>query len=70
MTTYNITVNETEKATTTSFDAMCAFIENITDVTSWNLDMDEDGVETNLRGSGINARYSFSECKITYRMGR
>jgi len=70
MTTYTITVNDTETATTTNFDTMIAFIDSIRGIDSWNLDYTENGRTLNMASRGINASANFSECVRTSRMGR
>ena len=70
MTTYTITVNDTETATTTNFDTMIAFIDSIRGIDSWNLDYTENGRTLNMANRGINAYANFSECVKTSRMGR
>tara|TARA_R110000868_G_scaffold112527_2_gene303014 strand:+ start:28009 stop:28221 length:213 start_codon:yes stop_codon:yes gene_type:complete len=70
MTTYNITVNKTEKATTTSFEAMKAFIKSFSGECNWSVDYIENNEVLNLKASGMNSRATFSECLISFRFGR
>ena len=71
MTTYKITVNETETATTSNFDTMFAFVDSIRGINSWSLEIVEDGKLSSLGNSHpINAGANFYYCVETCRMGR
>ena len=70
MTTYEITVNETEKATTTNFNTMVAFVRSFDEVEKWSVTTITDGIKYPLSASGINCMSEFTNSLEVYSFGR